>query len=770
MPFFKRNSDKQPKTPTTPTSPVPSIRGGLIKRTPSNRSQISDDLPNGDIGLPVSLLQAASSRSAPRPPGSLLLTLDDGDLGKSLQLDSPLRTSSRLSKTFQEILHDKDALPYFIQYMESKDADHLIRFWLDAESFQAATWTRIRTQSMQSLSKSSVARSPETDHHKYSEDTIVKESSSKGENSAVSPSEGHQSASPTSVTGKTDGATFNNPGTTDGSANMAAGADVNNLVISSNISHPSSASTCHAGPNSDSANSTTCANSAYTNASLGVTTEPVVSDRLEEGVSESSSSSSADVQSQSSQDRTRSKHFTSHDNAKSETVETVCSGKVTVSDNAPVSIISTSQSTDSAKSDSDFSNRKSINQSEVEERLSQLMNSASSQTMKARSGSQEEKYKKSIERDAVNIYSKYISLDATKPIGISEELRNATISKMCGEDGQVDPRCFAECQDFVVAIMEAEHYPDFIRSVFHCKHQIDVLTSGRVYLADCLYNEAAMFYFMEFIEQEGASNLLQFVMAADNFQQHLQAMSGYDGVQAQSDAMVLYDKYFSLQATTPLGFSDKIRFEVESNICREEGPLPDCFAIPRNIVLKSIEKNYFPQFLQSELYYKYLSELVNTIQMAQDFPQRSRKRTESDGSSEHSGGSQSVGSESISMKNTLLASDTRHWKKVLHKFEDDLLIDPVLLNPDSLWKRSTSGGMTLGKVDKLGQFVSEFEPEPDHEKKKSSGFFKKRREKDKEQEEMALRIAQTIISGVTSVTQGDGAPGVSAMKEGQQGS
>lgn len=38
---------------------------------------------------------------------------------------------------------------------------------------------------------------------------------------------------------------------------------------------------------------------------------------------------------------------------------------------------------------------------------------------------------------------------------------------------------------------------DFLRSEFHCKHQIDVLTSGNVQLTDILYNETAFFYFME---------------------------------------------------------------------------------------------------------------------------------------------------------------------------------------------------------------------------------------------------------------------------------
>lgn len=52
---------------------------------------------------------------------------------------------------------------------------------------------------------------------------------------------------------------------------------------------------------------------------------------------------------------------------------------------------------------------------------------------------------------------------------------------------------------------------------------------------------------------------------------------------------MLHFRYFSLQASSPLGFPDNLRFEVESNICREEGPLPDCFAKPRHIVLRTIE-------------------------------------------------------------------------------------------------------------------------------------------------------------------------------------
>jgi hypothetical protein len=53
---------------------------------------------------------------------------------------------------------------------------------------------------------------------------------------------------------------------------------------------------------------------------------------------------------------------------------------------------------------------------------------------------------------------------------------------------------------------------------------------------------------------------------------------------------IIYYRYFSLQATSPLGFSDKVRFDVEQNICREEGPLPDCFERPARVVLNVLEK------------------------------------------------------------------------------------------------------------------------------------------------------------------------------------
>lgn len=46
------------------------------------------------------------------------------------------------------------------------------------------------------------------------------------------------------------------------------------------------------------------------------------------------------------------------------------------------------------------------------------------------------------------------------------------------------------------------------------------------------------------MEKEDAMNVLQFWLAAENFQDQLAAKKGqYDGQEAQNDAMILYDKY-----------------------------------------------------------------------------------------------------------------------------------------------------------------------------------------------------------------------------------
>eukprot|EP00061_Rhincodon_typus_P013108 g39274.t1 len=85
-----------------------------------------------------------------------------------------------------------------------------------------------------------------------------------------------------------------------------------------------------------------------------------------------------------------------------------------------------------------------------------------------------------------------------------------------------------------------------------------------------------------YMEKEEAVNILQFWLAADNFQAQLAAKSGqYDGQEAQNDAMILYDNQCNLTRTNAPWYPD---------------PLV-----------------YLPGFLSSNLYYKYLNDLIHSV-------------------------------------------------------------------------------------------------------------------------------------------------------------
>ncbi|CAN7985412.1 unnamed protein product [Ixodes hexagonus] len=361
----------------------------------------------------------------------------------------------------------------------------------------------------------------------------------------------------------------------------------------------------------------------------------------------------------------------------------------------------------------------------------------------------------SLSQDALHIFNKYIAQNAPLPIGVSEELRSR-ISDSISCD-HIEPDCFLPAQEFVVSQMQKEVFPTFLRSSYNCKHQVDVLTSGNVSLADILYNDSALFYFMEYMEQEQSRHLVDFLLMADNFRNHLLAEGHYDGQQAQEDAMVIYDKYFSLQATTSLGFSDAVRLEVEMNICREEGPLPCCFEKPVMILMQHLEKNHLKQFLSSQLYVKYISECIVTIQTANSDTDctRRKKRSGSDSSSSDL----SLASQTT---NTLLAMDGKQpgtpvsgTRRILRNIEgSDMKIDTGQFNPDSLWKRNLAGKLQMAHVNHLGKVTTEFEPEPD--KKSGSNLtkaFKKLVNWDVDKaKDLAWQVAEMIVKDICSVT------------------
>ena len=61
-----------------------------------------------------------------------------------------------------------------------------------------------------------------------------------------------------------------------------------------------------------------------------------------------------------------------------------------------------------------------------------------------------------IERDAMAIFTKYLSLDCSHPVAVSDDLRVATVRRMCREDG-INTDCFSECQQAVYTILNNEY-------------------------------------------------------------------------------------------------------------------------------------------------------------------------------------------------------------------------------------------------------------------------------------------------------------------------
>ncbi|XP_040857483.1 A-kinase anchor protein 10, mitochondrial isoform X2 [Ochotona curzoniae] len=634
MSFFRRKvkGKEQEKT-----SDVKSVKASVSVHSPQKSTKNHALLEAaGPSHVAINAISAnmdsfSSSRTATlKKQPSHMEAAHFGDLGRSCLDYQTQETKSSLSKTLEQVLRDTIVLPYFIQFMELRRMEHLVKFWLEAESFHSTTWSRIRAHSLNTVKQSSLAE-------------------------PVSPSKKQENTA------------------------------------------------------------------SFSTESLDK--------RLED------SSSAPQLMTHSEEidlnDRT---NITQNHLLLSEERDSVRSLQLEVTRAG--------------------AHQASIEAQEPSSRLVVVSRNNPSSPLKELSG----KLMKSIEQDAVNTFTKYISPDAAKPIPITEAMRNDIIAKICGEDGQVDPNCFILAQSIVFSAMEQEHFSDFLRSHHFCKYQIEVLTSGTVYLADILFCESALFYFSEYMEKEDAVNILQFWLAADNFQSQLAAKKGqYDGQEAQNDAMILYDKYFSLQATHPLGFDDVVRLEIESNICREGGPLPNCFTTPLRQAWTTMEKVFLPGFLSSNLYYKYLNDLIHSVR-GDEFlggnvslagPNPSGPPDES-----HPGGPDSSASQSSVKKASI---------KILKNFDEAIIVDAASLDPESLYQRTYAGKMTFGRVSDLGQFIRESEPEPDVKKSKGSMFSQAMKKwvqgnTDEAQEELAWKIAKMIVSDVMQQAQYDPPP------------
>lgn len=339
--------------------------------------------------------------------------------------------------------------------------------------------------------------------------------------------------------------------------------------------------------------------------------------------------------------------------------------------------------------------------------------------------------------DALRIYRKYLVTDSTMYIEMPATILSNLSLALCGNGG--DNNCnlendesraifwqaFDEAQKHVIEIMEKEYLVEFLSSSYYSKYTVDVLTSENLSLRDILYSEMALFYFMEFLEQESVQNsklpYLEFWLGATNFRKHVELDLNPQRDQMQADALVIYEKYFSLQATNSLfPNSNSIRTKVEESICSVEMQskcFSQCFNLPIRIVEVYMERNFLNKFIKSQLFCKYLTEVMSKItdtdsgpngvirrnsSLSLKFPQKRHRRTNSDIVSDNI--TKAPAARCISTQNTLLAMDSRSKTK-----STDLQIDSrQIYNPDLLWRRQ-SIGLSFGRVDSLGRYERDFD-------------------------------------------------------------
>ncbi|XP_059618960.1 A-kinase anchor protein 10, mitochondrial [Phlebotomus argentipes] len=368
------------------------------------------------------------------------------------------------------------------------------------------------------------------------------------------------------------------------------------------------------------------------------------------------------------------------------------------------------------------------------------------------------KVQRSIATDAVRIFKKYFTSNSSYWIDIPAPVHAKISLALCQEDGgPVSPFCFEAAQKYVFNRLERDHLSDFLDSIFYCKYCVDVLTGDNLHIRDILYSESALFYFLEFLEQENIRDYLDFWVSATNFRrQFMESGDRLVFAEAQKDAMVLYEKYFSLQANTSLQFSDTVRFHVEERICSQTEPIFTCFDRPVRIVEHFLATNHFAGFTKSQLFYKYLSELLNRIQehkRSTDQNKKGHRKTNSECWS------------SISTQNTLLAMETPQKHRAVRSCStSDMQIDARhISDPDLLWRRSSfAHGLRFGSVNALGRYERDFDMDNGDAERwslsASGNKLKKAMRKlvnlpeDRVQEEIAWQVAEMIVKDITNVT------------------
>ncbi|EDW03797.1 A-kinase anchor protein 10, mitochondrial [Drosophila grimshawi] len=378
--------------------------------------------------------------------------------------------------------------------------------------------------------------------------------------------------------------------------------------------------------------------------------------------------------------------------------------------------------------------------------------------------------------DAIAIYQKYLIVNAPLMVDLPIVILAHISLLLCGKgsDKPIPASCFDEARDYVLQQLEQDHLQCFRQSSYYCKYCVELIegNAASLNIYDVLYDELALFYLTEYLEQQQERECLEFWITAINFRK------SYDDQRvAQSDAMIIYDRYFSLQSECRLWMSQKLRLRVEQAICAP-GQLAQAFDLALLVTAKYLEQKYFAAFLKSHIFDKYVNELklktcpgqasddaTNSFSLPHKLSLRGAPKLSAQQQRRHRKTMSMSDCTPISQHNTLLAGQETTHKPMLKSTTTttgaNMNIDArQLTNPQLLWQRPVSA-LKFGHVNSLGRYERDFEAVDavaTHKAPAWSLSVKNAMRKlvnlpeDNVQEEIAWQVAEMIVKDVTSVT------------------
>ena len=191
-------------------------------------------------------------------------------------------------------------------------------------------------------------------------------------------------------------------------------------------------------------------------------------------------------------------------------------------------------------------------------------------------------------------------------------LKDIIIALICPIDDSTKPDhdCFRMARDHIWQIIEqklfilnshihaqinlfSSIYPEYLQSSYHINYQLKLLTSHQIELHDIFYDSSLLPYLIDFAEKENILDYLQFWIDVERFHQTAIIDRNIEKTLLTDNALRIYNRYISLQASVSLGFDDAIRAHIECRICQADmdaGPSIDTFDQAVSIVYRIFER------------------------------------------------------------------------------------------------------------------------------------------------------------------------------------